>query len=264
MLMKKLLAITTVLTLWFMTEAVAWGADTTSNTNESVVTNVQLQQHTELAKQVGQADVVWLNVAAGKFLGLYQQDRSGLELGAMLLIADQNNHPNWPQNVGPLRRYLPEHGWHTLSISSVISDTYNDEPNAHQTQNMNRINSALKHLESTSNQRLAIIGKGTGAYWAAIYLKNNPSVQAGLIMIDAKKPSNQTDDMAEVVAQLSRPVLDLYYAKNNLAARDRLSYSRRNPRAYYQQNLITQPKDHWIKAHDPLTRRIKGWIKNNL
>ena len=48
--------------------------------------------------------------------GLYLPENTGIPQGGILILHDIEEHAHWPQTVGPLREYLPDYGWNTLSL----------------------------------------------------------------------------------------------------------------------------------------------------
>jgi hypothetical protein len=48
--------------------------------------------------------------------GLYLPDNTGEPQGGILILHDVDQHAHWPDSVAPLREYLPDYGWSTLSI----------------------------------------------------------------------------------------------------------------------------------------------------
>ncbi len=48
--------------------------------------------------------------------GLYLPENTGTPQGGILILHDIEEHAHWPQTVGPLREYLPDYGWNTLSL----------------------------------------------------------------------------------------------------------------------------------------------------
>ena len=41
--------------------------------------------------------------------------------GVLIIVPSEGETADWPRAVGPLRRGLPEHGWHTLSLTPTDS-----------------------------------------------------------------------------------------------------------------------------------------------
>jgi len=52
----------------------------------------------------------------GNFSGLYLPENTGKPQGGVLILHDVDQHAHWPQTVAPLREYLPDYGWNTLSL----------------------------------------------------------------------------------------------------------------------------------------------------
>lgn len=50
------------------------------------------------------------------YYGLFLADATGSPQGAVLILHDNQQHGHWPDIVAPLREYLPQHGWTTLTI----------------------------------------------------------------------------------------------------------------------------------------------------
>ncbi|MGK0249106.1 MAG: hypothetical protein ACI910_001843 [Oleispira sp.] len=53
---------------------------------------------------------------AEDYYGLFLADATGSPQGGVLILHDSQQHGHWPDIVAPLREYLPEHGWTTLTI----------------------------------------------------------------------------------------------------------------------------------------------------
>ncbi|OUS41230.1 hypothetical protein A9R00_01980, partial [Oleispira antarctica] len=61
-------------------------------------------------------EVVSLNNAEEEFYGLYLPQANGQPQGGILILHDEQQHGHWPDIIGPLREYLPQFGWSTLTI----------------------------------------------------------------------------------------------------------------------------------------------------
>ncbi len=68
------------------------------------------------------SEVLWLGEGKNQYLGLMMPDFSGTPVGNMLILHDNQQHPDWPGNVHALRIELPKNGWSTLSISVPYFD----------------------------------------------------------------------------------------------------------------------------------------------
>lgn len=59
----------------------------------------------------------WLETNSDRSLTLYQPANQAEPAGAVVLLPDEHSHPDWPQDLHPLRTGLARHGWDTLSIA---------------------------------------------------------------------------------------------------------------------------------------------------
>jgi hypothetical protein len=48
--------------------------------------------------------------------GLFLEESTGSPQGGVLILPDNQQHGHWPDIIAPLREYLPQHGWATLTI----------------------------------------------------------------------------------------------------------------------------------------------------
>ncbi len=48
--------------------------------------------------------------------GVYLAENTGTPQGGILILHDIDQHTLWPQTIAPLREYLPDYGWNTLSL----------------------------------------------------------------------------------------------------------------------------------------------------
>jgi len=100
----------------------------TSNTNKDTPDRVgalnekQINQ-LALSKEVKPKEITWLDVnysreeGVSKVLALTEKPKLPDAQGAVLLLHDKGQHADWPYLIRPLRQYLPDSGWFTLSLS---------------------------------------------------------------------------------------------------------------------------------------------------
>lgn len=69
-----------------------------------------------LKGEVEETELTWLG-ADKQVLALWRPDTSGEPFGAVLILHDDGEHPDWPKTIHPLRTNLPQFGWATLAIS---------------------------------------------------------------------------------------------------------------------------------------------------
>lgn len=72
---------------------------------------------TALERQIDPKQVQHLQAGDEQFLALWLEANNAQPRGAVILIPGDNESADWPQTVGPLRRKLPDNGWHTFSLT---------------------------------------------------------------------------------------------------------------------------------------------------
>ncbi|MGK9065866.1 DUF3530 family protein [Stutzerimonas chloritidismutans] len=76
----------------------------------------------DLLRQLPAGEVIELKTSTETFSALWRPANVGHPKGVLILLPDDGESPDWPRGVGPLRRQLPDHGWHTLSLSLPESE----------------------------------------------------------------------------------------------------------------------------------------------
>lgn len=71
----------------------------------------------QLARQSPKDEIIWLKDSAQEYLALLRREVTGTPQGGILILHSQQSHGDWPENAGPIRQYLPNYGWTTLSIA---------------------------------------------------------------------------------------------------------------------------------------------------
>ena len=76
--------------------------------SEALAAGLQRQLEAAAQLQLGEED---------KFLALWHPANTAKARGVLVIVPSEGETADWPRAVGPLRRGLPEHGWHTLSLT---------------------------------------------------------------------------------------------------------------------------------------------------
>lgn len=71
----------------------------------------------DLLRQLPDKEVVSLKAGTDDFAALWRPANVGEPRGVIILLPGEGESADWPRGIGPLRRGLPDHGWHTLSLS---------------------------------------------------------------------------------------------------------------------------------------------------
>jgi pimeloyl-ACP methyl ester carboxylesterase len=245
---------------------------------------------TALRAQLKDGEVINLKVGDKEVLALFTAQTRGRELGAVVLLHDLNGHPDWPAVIHPLRRQLPDAGWHTLSLQLPHADSA--LASVEQLDAIRpRLAEALAELERRAINNVVLIGYGQGALAAIDYLADNlaPAVR-GLIVIslDGRANAEPRLDAASGLARVSVPILDIYGTRDNLnvvaSAKRRYDMARRNndnatkPRTSYAdiasdynekqalnlsyRQVMVNGADHNFSGQTTnLEKRLRGWLQ---
>jgi hypothetical protein len=71
----------------------------------------------DLLRQLPPSEFISLNADKDDFVALWRPANVAEPKGVIVLLPGEGESTNWPRGIGPLRRGLPDHGWHTLSLS---------------------------------------------------------------------------------------------------------------------------------------------------
>jgi len=269
-------------------------ADTTDeNTPEQAPTEAQTEvltasvptraerQEDALRRQLPTEQLRQLEVGDDAFLGLFLPAAQPNPLGGILLIADRDEHADWPELIGPARRQLSEQGWHTLAISLpddpasnlFLEEAARAETLAATSERIDkRINAAAQALNAEGATTLVLLGRGEGAYWAlhATGAQASPRVEAAaLVLYQTRAPAAAQNGEAETAAwlsQWSKPAYEVFAATQQGSqelARQRSLGAQRHGRDLYAQLVLSKP-DPSPLGQSVLIKRLQGWLEKHL
>lgn len=127
-----------------------------------------------------------------------------------------------------------------------------------------RLDAAVVFAQQHSARSIALVGHGSGAYWAARYLSERqpPQVQK-LVMIAPQTPAQVEQDLVALAPTVKVPTADVYYStqpRDRRAAEQRLQASKRQKDNQYRQlSLIAMPGNATAQQ-EQLFRRVRGWL----
>lgn len=179
---------------------------------ERVTPNLFKQREQDIRKYLTSVqredELVDIPSSGESFVGFLLPERTGKPQGGVLILPDNGQHGHWPRIVAPLRDYLPDYGWQTLTISlpdvpmsrlkrtdyseeteSAEADTTTADQNGidingpivaketsfaqgeyYAQQMPERINSAYNFLNQKGQLNVVVIASGHSATWAANWL----------------------------------------------------------------------------------------------
>ncbi|AHL74087.1 hydrolase [Stutzerimonas stutzeri] len=79
----------------------------------------------DLLRQLPSSEFVSLKAGTKDFVALWRPANVGDPKGIIILLPGEGETADWPRGIGPLRRGLPDYGWHTLSLSLPDSPSLN-------------------------------------------------------------------------------------------------------------------------------------------
>lgn len=217
---------------------------------------------------VGKA--VTLKADGSPFLALYAPNTYKQTYGGVILIHGMGANPAWPQVIEPLRTYLPEHGWTTLSLQmpilpneSSIKDYLPLMPEAPL-----RIKAGVDYLKSKGITNIAIVAHSLGSTMADIYLANKPDpVVHGYVAIGMSNPFPKKYDNIQALMKINMPILDIYGEQDLdtvLSFAKRRATAARQVNKHYTQVMVPGADHFFTDTQDDLLKRVRGWLMKNV
>ena len=211
-----------------------------------------------------------LEASGQKFYGLYRQNHYRTAKGAVLILHDRNQHPDWPSVIHPIRAGLPAFGWSTLSIQLPVSDnTATNGAFTRQTEeSAARIRAGIDFLQSKGHKALAIVGYGMGARLAVRTLgdmSQSPIKSLVLISMDNQGGAQALEPGSDLF-RIEIPVLDVvggFETKSVLAAA-RTRRQHRDKMRLYRSLVIAGANHEYQRQQDILVKRIRGWLSRTI
>lgn len=175
---------------------------------------IQYAEAIEATVTVG--EIVWLEANSKKFLALYRETEEQENLGTAIILHPMDGHPAQKKIINPLRTYLPEHKWATLSlqmpvlgIGAKVDEYYILFDDA-----KSRIQAAIDYLVAAKIKNIVLIGYGLGGTMAVYYINENASdtkVKAiAAISLIVPKSDHKNVQIIEFLNNIQQPFLDIF------------------------------------------------------
>jgi hypothetical protein len=221
------------------------------------------------------------------FLSLYKPSITSSTQGCVVMLHSDNEHPDWPDAIAPLRNALPEHSWCTLSIevpdiikraAPVKTEAPNTENNQqpielpNQTEVFARIQATINKAKTENIETFVFLGYKTGASYALSFLANNQASGEALVLIDIDAPPNLSNlsnyEIAQQIRRVEQPILD-YYVNSNVGSdqfatwRKQAANQRTNNRSNFIQLDALPDRATGKDSKQLLIQRVRGFLKQN-
>jgi len=160
--------------------------------------------------------IVWLQTDTGKFLTLYTETEQTDNLGTAIILHPMDGHPDQKKLINPLRTYLPQHNWATLSLQMPVLGIKAKEQEYYPLfgQAKERIQAGIDYLVSAGVKNIVLIGYGLGSMMAIHYLKetvNSSDVKAVVaISLSVPKSEHRNVQIIDFISEIQQPILDIY------------------------------------------------------
>ncbi|WP_410428251.1 DUF3530 family protein [Marinomonas sp. IMCC 4694] len=217
------------------------------------------------------------------FLTLYRPALTHSTEGCLILLHSDNEHPDWPDAIAPLRNAMPAHSWCTFSIEvpdvtlraapikTITSEENNDQANQEQPNQavvFARIQATIDQANTQNIGQIALLGYGTGASYALSFLATNPTSVNALILIEIKASSAQQEyPTAQSLSLINQPTLD-YYTQTDSSEqfsvwRQQAANQQKNSQNNY--TALNALFDHQVGEENGavLIQRVRGFLKQN-
>ncbi|AOE70513.1 hypothetical protein A7317_26965 [Pseudomonas fluorescens] len=127
-----------------------------------------------------------------------------------------------------------------------------------------RIDAAVAFAQTQGARSVALLGHGTGAWWAARYLsEKQPAQVQKLVMVAGKTPAARQPDLQQLAPGLKVPTADVFYqdsAQERKNAQERSQAAKRSKNDSYKQVSLKTLPGNSAAEQEQLYRRIRGWL----
>ena len=211
--------------------------------------------------------MVWLQLKNSQFLSLYTKTEKETQ-GAAIILHSMGGHPDQKRLINPLRTFLPQHSWATLSIQMPALEMDANEKeyyplfdNAEA-----RIQAGINFLIDDGIDNIVIIGYGLGSMMGIYFIINNADKSAvnalvtiSLLVPDSDKKQVQVLDF---ITKVKEPFFDIFAEfdlPNVVKSNRKRRLSAKNNLAYRQ--LKIKGAGHAFHNNEELVvKRIYSWI----
>ncbi|MGB0940766.1 MAG: DUF3530 family protein [Marinomonas sp.] len=224
-----------------------------------------------------------LSFQGDPFLALHKAAQTNDPQGCIILLHGNNEHPDWPNVISPVRSELTKSSWCTISIEvpdslkkEALSFTPQEESEqtedktllTHEEVVFGRIDASIDFANEKGISNISLLGYGTSATYALKYSASKQLNTGALILISASVPNQLAYfPFAELLKGSAQPVLDYYirpnqFDKHYAQARRIAMLQRESQTPNYTQIKVTSNSQFSIDQKQ-LVQRIRGFLKQN-
>ena len=245
---------------------------------------IRIQTLTEQISQRTPNEIETLESQGETFLALYREAQGNDTQGCIILIHGNNEHPDWPRVIKPIRMSMTQNSWCTLSIEvpdnmTKEAITVPTEPASEETTEgeiklpneesvFARIEASIAFTSDKGVPNVSLLGYGTGASYAIKYSINNNLSSGALLLVSASMPNKMSPfPIAQLLKNSQQAVLDYYIQPNKFDkqfadARYLAMSQRENQVPLYTQIKASSNTQYDINSNQ-LIQRVRGFLKQN-
>lgn len=131
-----------------------------------------------------------------------------------------------------------------------------------------RLQAGIAYAEQQGAASIVLLGHGDGAYWAALFIREQKPTQIEhLVTVAAQLPAGQQPPVEELLPGLKLATGDFFYkdqAGDRSAAVKRLQASKRLAHPSYTQVALKALPGNLDAEQEQLARRVRGWLDKQL
>lgn len=213
----------------------------------------------DLIKGAQTGETVWLEAGGTRFLALFDETPWPSRRGGVLILHDQDDHPDRRPLPHALRRELPRRGWAVLALQLPVGESGDAAA---------RLKAGLAWLEARKIAPLALIGQGAGGREAVQFLVGrNEAEPRALALLDVAEPDEPPAlrQFLDALGQLRVPVADIFClngAEAPPAIAQRATASRLN--IGYRQSALYGEHNRMENMELMMVSRVAGWLSKTL
>lgn len=234
----------------------------------------ELNYAEEIESSYSTGEILWLQAKGRKFLTLYTESEHLKVAGAAIILHPINGHPDQKRLINPLRTYLPQHHWSTLSIQLPVLGIYAKEQEYYPLFDdaQARIQAAMNYLISAEVKNIVLIGYGMGGLMATYYLKDKgkkkkddkTTTKKAIVAISLSTPKTDYKQVQiiDFISQIELPFLDIFAEYDIPAVTDSARKRRISAKANSTYRQLQIAGEGHLFQHDEglVVKRVYSWI----
>ena len=236
----------------------------------SIASDIEREKRiaSQIVDDIFDGEPFYLQANGHKFLSIYMESETDKPKGAAIILHGRGLHPDWEQTVHPLRKGLPGHGWHTLSLQMPVLEAkakyYEYVPIF--PESFPRIEAGIKYLQDKGIKNIVLIAHSCSVHMSMAWFEKTgaPEISAyvgiGMGATDYKQPMVKPFPLDK----MEIPVLDIYGAEEYPAvirlAPGRLAAIEKAGNPKSKQLVVSGANHYFTGKGEPLLAAIAQWL----